>query len=67
MNDEKKYYSYNYRTGGFHTYTEEEFQKAKKFYKLYEKVIWDDFEAVGTCWLNRGNTIQFGLILEDKQ
>lgn len=56
-----KYWSYNCRTGGMHDYTEEEFERAKKFYHLHEKVLWADApqEDDRIVWVNRGETILF--------
>ena len=56
-----KYWSYNCRTGGMHNYTEEEFERAKKFYHLHEKVLWADApqEDDRIVFVNRGETILF--------
>ena len=56
-----KYWSYNFRTGGMHEYTEKQFEGAKKFYHLHEKVLFADSpqEDDQIVWVNKGETIIF--------
>lgn len=63
-----KYYSYNFRSGGFHMYTQEQFEEAKRFYRLIKKVLWGDGqEDTRIVWVNKGETIMFGELNDEKK